>query len=187
MTSKGSRWHRYPYLLPVSHGYHMPDTAGNLDPRKHDDALVMHKCTFTHRRRSGTARQIHAIAPSRQHMSWGKGFLFPPGLERTQRGWHLQPGEVTHLYPHESVLAEWVRRRDICSKRAGEPLGKKRLCRVYGVKERPAERKIGGEKAAHYLYEESGEEQLVCRMIPISSPGCLRRYYCSVVYSTLAR
>lgn len=64
----------------------MPDTAGHLDPRKHDDALVMHKCTFTRRRRSGAARQIHAIAPSRQHMRVGWGFLIPTRVRENTEG-----------------------------------------------------------------------------------------------------
>lgn len=59
----------------------MPDTAGNLGLRKHDDALVMRTCTLTHCRAPGTEPRMHAIAPA---LEPGLGFLIL--IIRTQRG-----------------------------------------------------------------------------------------------------
>lgn len=161
----------------------MPDTAGNLGLRKHDDALVMRACTLTHCRAPGTELRMHAIAPA---LEPGLGFLIPSehrgaiSLESpTGRcNTNLSPWEHPHRMGETEryTLGKLERRRG------------KRVCGVYRVKDRDRQKgKQEGEKAAHYLCEESGEEQPVCRMISISFPGCLGRYYCSVVYSTLAR
>lgn len=50
----------------------MPDTAGNLGLRKHDDALVTHACTLTHCREPGIEPRTNAIAPA---LEPGLGFL----------------------------------------------------------------------------------------------------------------
>lgn len=50
----------------------MPDTAGNLGLRKHDDALVMRACTLTRCRAPGIEPQRHAITPA---LEPGLGFL----------------------------------------------------------------------------------------------------------------
>lgn len=161
----------------------MPDTAGNLGLIKHDDALVMRACTLTHCRVPGTEPQMHAIAPA---LEPGLGFLILSehrkaiSLESsTRRGnTNLSPWELPH---RKGETKRYTFRK--LERRWG-----KRVCGVYRVKDRDwQKRKEEGEKAMHYLCEESGEEQPVWRMISISFPSCLGRYYCFVLYSTLGR
>lgn len=90
----------------------MPDTAGNLGPRRHDDALVMRARTLTHCRAPGTEPRTHAIAPAPEP---GLGLLILP----EHRGAHISGishQERQHKFaPMRAFLAEWVRRRDIHS------------------------------------------------------------------------
>lgn len=74
----------------------MPDTAGNLGLRKHDDTLVTHACTLTRCRAPGTGGQIHAAAPQPQRLSRGLVFLIRARVRRNTEGgrypWNLQAG-----------------------------------------------------------------------------------------------